>query len=208
MVSAITQTPASGPLALRTAPPMSVAPTVTPGGVLCWALSRVGGAARSAASAIVATPKYNLLLMLMCAFLVVVMRAPVANGRSGNGRRKPRPSALPIIQPQSGCIRNGVPAKCGQGGPKACPNALCLHRCRSCVCAALPPPATAVTFCCGVVAMATGAARYRRHAYMEHGSRGTRYRLRRPSGGRQRRKNAHVRLQPGKHRFAAGRGRG
>ncbi len=185
---------------------MSVAPTVTPG-VLCCALSRAGGAARNPASAIAATPKYSLLLMLMCAFLVVVMRAPVANGRSGNRRRKPRPSALPTIQPQSWCIRNGSRQNVGKAVRKLARRPLPASVSGHVPVRPLPPPTT-VTFCCGVVPDDRGSSAIPpAHLY------GTRRPWRSLSAqtsqrGRQRRKNAHVRLQPGKHRFAAGRGRG
>src|SRR5215469_7782193 len=65
MVSAITQTPASGPLGPVTTPPISVAPILTPGGA-CWADSCAGAAAsKAAASTIGAALKRNLPLILM-----------------------------------------------------------------------------------------------------------------------------------------------
>ena len=53
VVSAITQTPASGPLGPLTTPPISVSPTVTAAGD-CWALSSGAAAARNTAMAVVA----------------------------------------------------------------------------------------------------------------------------------------------------------
>src|SRR5262249_43923628 len=55
VVSAITQTPASGPLALVTMPPRSLSPTVTPTGALCCALTCVDEDKSSAPSATAAT---------------------------------------------------------------------------------------------------------------------------------------------------------
>src|SRR6266508_5581862 len=76
---------------------MSVVPMITPGGAPCWALSCAGAAASSPASAIAATVKYSLLFMVMVAFLVVVMTAPVAIGRSGDGRE----SLARVLRPLS-----------------------------------------------------------------------------------------------------------
>src|SRR5262245_22972072 len=62
-VSAITQTPASGPRALVTTPPRSLSPVLMPAGAC--ALTGVGGAPSSAAIAIAATPKNRPVLMVM-----------------------------------------------------------------------------------------------------------------------------------------------
>src|SRR6516162_375888 len=65
LVSAITQTPASGPFGPVTTPPISVAPILTPGGA-CWADSCAGAAAsKAAASTIGAAFRRNLPLILM-----------------------------------------------------------------------------------------------------------------------------------------------
>src|ERR1700693_4563245 len=62
LVSAITQTPASGPFELRTTPPRSVSPMLT-AGVCC---AKTGpGEANAAARAIAATPEYKAALFLI-----------------------------------------------------------------------------------------------------------------------------------------------
>src|SRR5262249_49751605 len=55
-VSAITQTPASGPFGLVTTPPRSLSPILTPAGGGCCAWTGADGAPRRAAIAIAATP--------------------------------------------------------------------------------------------------------------------------------------------------------
>ncbi len=69
MVSAITQTPASGPFAPVTTPPMSSLSMAT----AVWALNRAGAAASKEARPIAATVKYSLALSLMDALLVRVV---------------------------------------------------------------------------------------------------------------------------------------
>src|SRR6516162_9394634 len=69
MVSAITQTPASGPFVPVTTPPMSSSSTAT----AVWALKRAGAAASKAARPIAATVKHSLALSLMGALLVRVV---------------------------------------------------------------------------------------------------------------------------------------
>src|SRR6266508_4798581 len=66
LVSAITQTPASGPLAPVTTPPMSSLSMAT----AVWALTCAGAAASKEAMPIAATVKYSLALSLMGALLV------------------------------------------------------------------------------------------------------------------------------------------
>src|ERR1700693_3206659 len=62
LVSAITQTPASGPFELRTTPPRSVSPMLT-AGVCC---AKTGpGEANAAAMAMAATPEYKAALFLI-----------------------------------------------------------------------------------------------------------------------------------------------
>src|SRR5215813_7685772 len=94
-VSAITHTPASGPLRLVTTPPRSLSPTVTGAG--CWALTRAGGAPINAANAMAAAPRYNPALIVM----------------TGSSRLVARPLGLPqavdiscTIHAQSLPVRN------------------------------------------------------------------------------------------------------
>src|SRR6266540_638263 len=63
VVSAITQTPASGPDALVTTPPRSASPTVTPGGADCWALSCAPEMESSAATTTAANDNVAAFLM-------------------------------------------------------------------------------------------------------------------------------------------------
>ena len=85
------------------------------------------------------------------------MMAPVANCRSKWQKEASARARCPLSSHSPWCIRNGVPAICGQGGPsrrKPMP-AWCRVMC---LCG-LPPPTTAVTFCCcGVAATTAGSA--------------------------------------------------
>src|SRR6266511_2106419 len=95
-VSAITQTPASGPFALLTTPPRSLSPTLTPAGGVCCSLTGAGGAPKNAASAIAATPKYRPVLIVMTAPPVSSRRALCAEpARTLHllAMHKPRPFA-------------------------------------------------------------------------------------------------------------------
>src|SRR5262245_65869674 len=60
LVSATTQTPASGPFGPLTTPPRSLSPTVTPAGAVCCAASRAGETVSNRAAPITATLKYRL----------------------------------------------------------------------------------------------------------------------------------------------------
>src|SRR5215472_14772990 len=70
VVSAITQTPASGPFGPLTTPPRSLSPTVTPAGAVCCAASRAGETVSNRAAPITATLKYRLAFGLIDALLV------------------------------------------------------------------------------------------------------------------------------------------
>src|SRR5262245_29264511 len=92
---------------------------LTPGGALCWALSCAGAPASSPASAIAATLKYSVLLVLILRFLFAIFSwRPCSTAvaekqrRGGAAARAP----LPTIQPQSMSVRNGIAVICGQGG--------------------------------------------------------------------------------------------
>ena len=63
VVSAITQTPASGPFALVTTPPISSLSMLTD--VPCWLLSWLGHEARKAAMPTATIPKYTSFLVIM-----------------------------------------------------------------------------------------------------------------------------------------------
>jgi hypothetical protein len=65
LVSAITQTPASGPFALETTPPMSLVSMLTAAFVFCCPLSRTGKAVKSSAILATTMPAYNSLFMLI-----------------------------------------------------------------------------------------------------------------------------------------------
>src|SRR5439155_25895189 len=78
VVSAITHTPASGPPALRTTPPRSVAPTRIAGSVLGCAPSPPCQPATSPAVATIITTAHNALVVLID-LMVGTSRAPVSH---------------------------------------------------------------------------------------------------------------------------------
>src|SRR6516165_1239998 len=94
VVSAITQTPASGPLGPRTTPPRSLAPTWI--AASCCAALRVGALAKSAGIETAATPKRRLCFIRMLASLApsrVLHRAERARAYLLSGieiRRSPK----------------------------------------------------------------------------------------------------------------------
>src|SRR5262249_2775250 len=69
VVSAITQTPASGPFGLVTTPPRSLSPIAGAGSAFCCALSCVGMAARSAATPAVIIVRNDRFFVLMSPIL-------------------------------------------------------------------------------------------------------------------------------------------
>src|SRR5262245_66548357 len=77
VVSAITQTPASGPLGPRTTPPISSASIATVAGAVPWAPSSTG-AANSAAKPIAATVLRNCAVL----FIRLLLSLQNADGRS------------------------------------------------------------------------------------------------------------------------------
>src|SRR5215510_13520330 len=85
-VSAITQTPASGPRALVTTPPRSLSPMLTPAGTGACALTWVDGSPTSAAIAIAATLKDSPVLMVMTGSsrLIFGNACRLSAGRLGN----------------------------------------------------------------------------------------------------------------------------
>src|SRR5215468_5414990 len=105
VVSAMTQTPASGPFGPVTTPPMSSASMAT----AVWARSWAGARARSPATPIAATLKYSLVLSLIGALLVDCCRmAPVAiSACAGSPMRFPRVGRDSAQSPR---LRNGVAA--------------------------------------------------------------------------------------------------
>src|SRR5262245_21939969 len=84
VVSAITQTPASGPLGLVTTPPRSLSPMLTAAGAGACALTCAGGAPRSATIAIAATLKDRPVLMVMTAPPVSFSATPVGSRPGGS----------------------------------------------------------------------------------------------------------------------------
>src|SRR5215470_6610792 len=89
VVSAITQTPASGPFDPLTTPPMSSASIATCGAaLLCWAAAGAAvpvrySAKAAAAKALAATPDCNLLVVFIPSSLLV--SPDVTTGRSAGG---------------------------------------------------------------------------------------------------------------------------
>src|SRR5215831_17125933 len=85
VVSAITQTPASGPFGPLTTPPRSLSPTVTPAGAVCCAASRAGKTVCNRAAPIAATLKHRLAFGLIDALLARLgVTAPAGDLRSGS----------------------------------------------------------------------------------------------------------------------------
>src|SRR6476646_5193091 len=74
VVSAITHTPASGPLALVTTPPRSDEPMLTPGGALDCAESGAGSALRAAAMTIAVALRSNFPTVPMSDFSLPLFR--------------------------------------------------------------------------------------------------------------------------------------
>src|SRR6516162_9519660 len=85
VVSAITQTPASGPFGPLTTPPRSLSPTVTPAGAVCCAASCAGERDSNSAAPIAATLECRLAFGLIDALLVCLsVTAPAGDVRSGS----------------------------------------------------------------------------------------------------------------------------
>src|SRR5262249_24210487 len=85
IVSAITQTPASGPFTPVTTPPMSSPSMGTAPRADCWALSVTAEPAQTAAIAIATTPRYSAFFIFM---------APLLSGKAAGQR--PGDSARPL----------------------------------------------------------------------------------------------------------------
>src|SRR6516165_10057227 len=113
VVSAITQTPASGPFGPLTTPPISLSPMVTPAGAVCGAASCADERVSNKAAPIAAPLKCRLAFGLIDALLVWLgVTAPAGDVRSGSRAQelmgRTQASALAHIHAQSIVARNGV----------------------------------------------------------------------------------------------------
>src|SRR5215472_11113073 len=113
VVSAITQTPASGPFGPLTTPPRSLSPTVTPAGAVCCAASCAGERVSNSAAPIAAPPKCRLAFGLIdgSSFGLVSQRPRAMCDPAQELMSRTQTSALAHIHAQSVIARNGVGAR-------------------------------------------------------------------------------------------------